>query len=642
MGRIMFPDLSTVSTIAFDTETSGLDPHEDYPVGYVVTWGFRPEESKYYPIRHEGGGNLEPGPVIDFLRRTLARPDLRVVMHHAAFDLWMAHKDGIEVNGPAEDTGLNDPLINENMGTTAGLRSAGYFGTKFLPGYSLAACCSRARVQSKKGEPMYEHLAARFGGAANRDQMSNYWKLPGDDEMAVEYAEGDGTSTIQLWAWQQGQLDEQDLRRVWKVECDLIPVLHRARLRGVPIDENELGRVHERVKTMRAEAVEKVGGINVRAPSDLAPYLASTATSGKSDLLSPLMGKEEREAAVKELWDESIVPFPPMTKPSKRFPNGQPSFSTAYLKSFDAGADIIAVRKLAHLEDFSLVPLMEKHLYKGKVYPNFWQLASDDYGTVTGRLSSSGPNLQQVTKRNKELGKLYRRVFVPPAGMKLWEVDYSQCEYRLFAHFAKSEKLIKGYNEDGIDMHSMVAELLSLDRSTAKNMNFGMLYGMGVRSLAGHLGLSVEEAKRLRDEYFARIPEAGVFMRMAGDRAKVRGYIKTLLGRRRRYTDPVKFSYQAINSICQGGNADIIKLKMVEIDDYLRSTGYGDFAFSVHDALVLFLDPANDNEAIKEIQRIGSHFTKEEHGFELRCRQELECEFPGGDNWADASYGVAA
>lgn len=626
----MFPDLSTVNTIAYDTETTGLDPHNDRPVGYVFTWGFRKEESVYLPIRHEDGGNLEEGPVIDFARRTLRRTDLRVVMHNAAFDLWMSDKDGIEINGPIEDTGLNDPLIEENQ-----------------KGYSLFACCARARVQAKKGERMYAYLAERFGGKPTRDQMSNFWRLPGNDPMAVEYAEGDGTSTLQLWSWQQGQLDDQGLRRVWQVECDLIPVLHRARLRGVPIDVNELDRVHEQVKVMRADALKEIGGINPRAPSEVGPYVASIATGGKSDLIAPSVKKAEREAMIQEAWDTDIVPFPPRTAPTERFPNGQLSYSTAYLKSFSGGKKIVDVRKLAHLEDFSLVPLKTKHLHKGKVFPNFWQLASDDFGTVTGRLSSSGPNLQQVTKRNVALGVLYRRIFVPPEGMELWELDYSQCEYRLFAHFSQSEMLIKGYNEQGINMHKMVQNLLGFPDtlegySMSKNMNFGMLYGMGGNSLAGHLGVTLEEAKRLRATYLERIPEARQFMRLASNRAKTRGYIRTLLGRRRRYPNPVKQSYQAINSICQGGNADIVKLKMVEIDDYLRSTGWGHFAFSVHDAFVLYLDPARSKQAVAEIQKIGAEFTKERHGFELRCRQELESEYTGGANWAIASYGDKA
>ena len=632
----MFPDLSTVNTIAFDTETSGLHPHNDYPVGYVVTWGFRPEESKYYPIRHEGGGNLESDEVISFVRKTLARSDLRVVMHNAAFDLWMSEKDGIRVNGPIEDTGINAALINENMGTKAGLLAAGYSGKQFLTGYSLASCCSRADVQAKRGEPMYEHLAARFGGDAAKGQMSNYWRLPGDDEMAVEYAEGDGTSTLQLWAWQQSRLDRDDLRRVWKVECDLIPVLHRARVRGVPIDEDELGRVHEHVKKLRAECIEAIGGINPRAPSQVGPYIESIATSGFSDTLSPDLSKEERRSLVMEKWDTDIVPLPPMTKPTDRFPEGQPSYSTKYLKRFSGGAPIIKVREYAHLEDFSIVPLIERHIHNGKIYPNFWQLATDDYGTVTGRLSASDPSPQQVTKRKKHLGKLYRRVFIPPEGMRFWEQDYSQCEYRLFAHYSQAESLIKGYNEDGIDMHDLVARLLGLPRDQAKNMNFGILYGMGDRSLAEHLGIPVSEAKNLKRQYFSEVPEAEHFMKRAAYAAEKRGYVRTLLGRRRRYTDPRKLSYQAINSICQGGNADIIKMKMVEVDDYLRSSGRGDFVFSIHDALVSYLDPANDHETAKEIERICTDFRKDVHGFDLRVGMKLDSGF--GRNWAEASY----
>ncbi|MGI9493886.1 MAG: DNA polymerase, partial [Geminicoccaceae bacterium] len=498
----MFPDLSTVSTIAFDTETSGLDPHDDRPVGYVVTWGFRPEESVYLPIRHEGGGNLEPGPVIEFVRKNLSRTDLRVVMHNAAFDLWMAGKDGIEINGPIEDTGLNDPLINENLSSKDGLRSAGYNGPGYMTGYSLAACCSRARVQAKLAQPMYEYLAKRFGGKPTRDQMSNFWKLPGDDEMAVDYAAGDGTSTLQLWAHQQGQLDSQDLRRVWKVECDLIPVLHRARVRGVPIDENELARVNEQITKESEEALEELGGLNPRAPSEIKKYLNDKATN---------YGEHE--------WDEKIVPRPGMTSPSKRFPQGQESYNKDYLNKFEIGQNIMWPRKLIHLKSSFISPLIERHLHNGMVYPNFWQLASDDYGTVTGRFSSSSPNLQQVPKRDKRLGRIFRRVFVPPEGMTLWEMDYSQCEYRLFAHFARSERLIRGYNEDDIDMHDMVAKLVSIGRDPAKTLNFAILYGAGAKRVAGQLGISVAEAKSLIAQYFQEIPEAKAFKDLASSRA---------------------------------------------------------------------------------------------------------------------------
>lgn len=666
-----FPNLSNADVIAFDTETSGLDPHKDRPVGYVFTWSMNPRDSIYLPIRHEGGGNLDPEPVIRFARDTLARTDLRVVMHNAAFDIWMAEKDDVIIKGAVEDTGLNAPLIDENLGK-----------------YNLQACCERAdkdivnrlkaiddriayvrtiiknlggkegkndldpelelatlltvkrslvRVQSKRAEPMYEHLASKFGGKANRDQMSNYWRLPGDDPIAVEYAAGDGTSTLQLWNYQQVELDVQDLRRVWRVESDLVQVLARARKRGVPVDVDYLGEMKKNVADLFEKAMVEIGNVNPRAPSEFRPFVESVATHGKSDLIPASTPKAEREKQVFEMWDEKVIPLPPKTKPSKTHPNGQLSFNTKYLKKNEETAKIVRARKLAHMESLFVIPLTERHVHNGHVYPNFWQMAADDYGTVTGRLSGSDPNLQQVTKRDKELAKILRPVFVAPEGYTLCEMDYSQAEYRLFAHFARAEKLIKAYNEDGIDMHEMVSNLLGMPRDQAKNMNFGMLYGMGDNSLAGHIGVSKAEAKRLKATYFAEVPEAEVFMEAAAKVAEERGYVRTLLGRRRRYRNPKDMSYMAINSICQGGNADIIKIKMIEVDDYLRSSGRGHFAFSVHDALVMYLSNEFDvEETAREVGRICTNFTREEHGFELRVGMKMDQGF--GKNWAEASF----
>jgi DNA polymerase I-like protein with 3'-5' exonuclease and polymerase domains len=615
----MFPDLSTVNTIAYDTETTGLDIHKDYPIGYVITWGMRPEESKYYPIRHEGGGNLEPGPVIDFIRRTLCRSDLRVVMHNAAFDLWMSHKDGITINGAIEDTGLNDPLIDENNKK-----------------YNLEACCARAKVQAKKAEQMYEYLAERFGGKATREQMANFYKLSGEDPMAVEYAEGDGTSTLQLWDWQQKELDKQELRRVWNIECGLIPVLHRSRLRGFPIQEDELDRLHSRVKVMRKEAVDKIGGINPKAPSEVGPYIASIATKGKSDELPPSLSKTEREAKILEMWNSDIIPVPERTKPSSRFPNGQLSFNKDYLAGFPEGELINDVRKIGHLEDSFIIPLKERHVHNGLIHPNFWQLASDDYGTVTGRLSCSDPNLQQVTKRDKKLGPIFRRVFVPPEGRILEEKDYEQCEYRLFAHYSKSKILIERINQPGSDVHKIVGDILNVERDKGKELNFSLVYGLGVKNLAKKLRCSVGDAKAHKWCYFQEFPEAETMSDRVQELVLERGYVMTLLGRRRRFRERRKDGYKGMNAICQGGNADIIKMKMIETDDYLRSTGYGEFGISVHDALVNFLDPAHREKASAEITQICKTFTKEQHGFKLRTNMELDEGF--GTNWAEASY----
>lgn len=595
----MFPDLSTVNTVAFDTETTGLNWREDQTVGLVLTWGMGPDETRYYPIRHTGGGNLEAAPVLRFFRDLFKRIDLRVVMHNAAFDLLFASKDGIEILGPIEDTQINEALIDENA------RS-----------YSLDACCGRRGVQAKKGDPLYQHLAEVCGGKAERSQMENFHKLPGDDPLVVDYAAGDGTSTLQLWSAQQTELHRQNLGTVHTVECRLIPVLHRAKLRGVPIDEEELRRTRQQVVDMRDAAHVNVGLINVKSAAQVESYLQERISMG-----------------------EAVPPWP-RTRPSTRYPEGQNSFPAAYLESFEAGLRIVRVRKLSNLLSTFIDPMLERHIIRGMVYPSFSQTASDDYGTVTGRLSSFQPNMQQVPKRNKELGRLFRRSFIPPSGMVWWEADYSQCEYRLFAHYAKSEKLIRGYNEEGIDMHQMVAGLLDMPRSQAKNMNFGILYGMGDRSLAGHIGADLTTAKLKRAQYFLEIPEASDFSSKAARAVRDRGYIRTLLGRRRRWPDNLrlKLAYQAINAICQGGNADIMKAKMVEIDDFFEATGRGHLGFSVHDA-ANFFTPVGDQETPKEVCRIMTDFSQ---GFfagkPLRVRMEVDS--GSGANWAEASYGT--
>lgn len=594
----MFPDLSTSNAIALDTETSGLSMHTDYIVGFVLTWSPDPADSKYYPIRHEGGANLEAAPVVEYFKKLLLRTDLRVIMHNAEFDLMMLHRDGITVEGPTEDTGINAALINENMKS-----------------FSLAGCCEFHHVQAKKSEPMYEHLAQVFGGKADRHQMANYYKLAGDDEVAVDYACGDGTSTFQLWQAQQKELDDQELRRVWNVECRLIKTLHRAKMRGIHVDVNRLDEVQEQIENELAIAEAEVDHINIGSGAEVQAWLEKQIARGEH------------------------VPAWVNTEPTKRFPQGKPSFTGKYLGRFPVGQKLSAVRKLAKLSNGFITPLRETHLVGNKVYPSFSQTKSDDWGTVTGRMSSFKPNMQQVPKKDKRLGKIFRRIFIPPPGMTWWEMDYSQCEYRLFAHYSKSETLIRGYNEEGLNMHKIVADMLGQSYDFAKNMNFGILYGMGDKSLAGHLGVSLAEAKEYRARYFQMIPEAKDVTEMSAKICRKHGYIRTLLGRKRRWMNPRKFDYQALNAFCQGGNADIMKLKMVETEDYMMSEGVGEYGFSVHDANEFFL-PVNDNRTSEEVRRICEDLS--DAPFKHPLRVDMKMDSGSGANWSIASYGEAA
>ena len=205
--------------IAFDTETTGLTV-KDKVCGWVIT---DEHHSLYVPVRHEGGGNIPDAQEFEkalynaFYSRYLS--GIRTVGHNLGFDLRIAARHGVVIAGPVEDTMINESVIND-----------------LTVGYGLEECAARHQVAAKKGAEIYAAIAAKFGGLADRKQMQHFYKMAGDDPVVVDYATGDGTSTLELRGKQQVLLDRDDLRRVWKLECDLIPYLARMHSRGLRID----------------------------------------------------------------------------------------------------------------------------------------------------------------------------------------------------------------------------------------------------------------------------------------------------------------------------------------------------------------------------------------------------------------------
>lgn len=577
-----FPDLPDDQTVAIDTETTGLDWRKDHTVGLVLTWGDKPDETAYHPIRHAGSGNLDAENTLAYYRGLLKSPRRRAIMHNAAFDLDFLANDDVKVAGPIEDTSINATLLDENAKR-----------------FSLEACCSRMGVQEKKGDALYAHLASLFGGEPERSQMANFHKLEADDPYAHMYAGGDGTSTYQLWGAQQEQLNHQNLRRVWGVESNLINVLHRCKRRGVKVDEERLQAVRQKVTQYRDEAQAVIGEINVRSSPQIRKYLESLG---------------------------SDIPVWPTTA------KGNPSFPEKYLDSFPQGQAIVRVRKFSNLLASFINPLEEEHIWNGRVHASFQQTASDDYGTVSGRLSSYRPNLQQVPKRNKELGMLFRSIFVPDEGMIWGDDDWSQMEYRLFAHYAGIQQLIDGYNQGDTDIHSYVAELTGLERDLAKRVNLALLYGMGPKTMADNLGISLNKAKSIRNTYYDRIPEAQTFHKRAEHIAATRGYVFSLLGRRRRFPDR-RFAYKAISGICQSSNADAVKAKMVELHSYFEENG-GNLFFTTHDAFS-YQVPKDKPDAFSNVKNILEDFGPNSS---IPLSVKIQIDHGQGSNWAEATY----
>jgi DNA polymerase-1 len=249
------------------------------------------------------------------------------------------------------------------------------------------------------------------------------------------------------------------------------------------------------------------------------------------------------------------------------------------------------VRHLDKLRETFVKGILEKHI-NGRIYTQFHQLRSDSNGTVSGRMSSSLPNLQQIPIRSDE-GKLVRSIFIPEEGQRWFKNDWPQVEYRLIVHDAASLKLAgaqavvdKYRTDENADFHQIVADMTGLDRYAAKTVNFGLAYGEGVAKLCATLGLSREKGETLLKEYHRRAPFIKQLSSGCMSIAARTGEIETLLGRIRRFDtweirhgDEITyfrerrpgsrraFTHAALNARIQGSAADIMKLAMVNIWD---------------------------------------------------------------------------
>jgi DNA polymerase-1 len=317
---------------------------------------------------------------------------------------------------------------------------------------------------------------------------------------------------------------------------------------------------------------------------------------------------------------------------------GNPSFTEKWLNKTPEGQKIVSARKVRTIIDQFIQPMVDSHVFKGRVHTSFNQLRGDGYGVISGRFSSSFPNLQQVPKHNHELSALYRSIFAADPGYLFYEADYSQCEPRLFAHYSKAPALVEGYNSTPpVDMHDVVAKMMNADRETvAKRMNMGLLTGMWPKTLAEHMGWDIGTAKRMWNEWFGIFPEIRTFQDKATHIMGTRGFVRTILGRRCRLDNP-RFAYQATSRIIQGSNADILKWKMREA--LLLAEQMGDhlhMLLTVHDSLEWqATDDARGRECSREIVEACSDVQCEP--FNLRVPFKMDVK--RGVTWSEATFG---
>lgn len=434
-------------------------------------------------------------------------------------------------------------------------------------------------------------------------------------EVIDEPVSGEGLTALAMGAGIDRRLKAARLTRLMReMEMPLVPVLARMERNGIRIDVEELSgflaEVHDKLDASTKRIYELAGEeFNLRSSQQMAKVLFT---------------------------DLGL-------KPRGKTPGGVPSTSFAVLekikKEHPVVEEIQAWRKLEKMRSTYLEPLPKAAGEDGRIHTTFNQLA-----TATGRLSSSAPNLQNIPIRG-DMGLRMRACFTAEPGNLLVAADYSQIELRVLAHYSQERALVDAFR-NGRDIHSSTAgilfdkaadEVAREERSTAKTINFGLIYGMGPQKLAGELGIKLTEAKEFIERYFERLSGLRDFYESVEHRAKELGHVTTLAGRRRLLPDINSRSQnlqsqarrQAINTLIQGSAADLIKLAMLAVDSDKELASLGaKLILQVHDELLVECPAAAAPEVGKRLEALMVGI------YELDV--PLAVDFGVGNNWAEA------
>jgi len=555
-------ELNRAELIAFDTETTSIDQMSAELVGIALA--IDSERGFYVPVGHRvagehGQGDMFAQPVgdqlpldtvVEALRGPLENTDIPKTAHNAVYDLMIMRRHGIEVAPVTFDTMIaewvNNPISK-------------FLGLKGLVAQTL--------------DVQMTEISELLGKGKKQRSMASV-----DIEEAAPYAAADATMTLRLVEPLAGQLRDADLDTLYaSLEVPLIPIISGMQHKGVALDVDFLREMSSRLKSEIAAleaSITEAGGIgkfNIGSPKQLNRVLFEELKLPTDGLKKTKLGFSTDAATLDALKDEHpivdmIVNYREVTKLKSTYVDALPSL---------VNADT------------------------GRVHTSYNQA-----GSATGRFSSNNPNLQNIPVRTEQ-GREVRRAFVAPAGYVLLAVDYSQIELRVMAHISEDETLIDAFHRE-LDIHQATAatvngiepeEVTYEQRSFAKRVNFGLMYGMGAFRLARDSDLTLAEADAFISTYFERMPGVKEYI----DRTKAfvwaNGYTETLYGRRRIYPairangnrrSTAAEERAAINMPIQGTAADILKQSMIDLDSRLAQEPYdAAMILQVHDELVL-------------------------------------------------------
>jgi DNA polymerase I-like protein with 3'-5' exonuclease and polymerase domains len=598
-----FPDLSKYDEIAIDLETKDPDlmkmgSGSVVGNGDVVGIALAVEGWRgYYPIAHEGGGNMDRKKVLKWFQEVLNLPADKI-FHNAMYDVAWIRALGLSINGRVIDTMIASALVDENQ-----MR------------YDLNSCAKRYTGKGKNESDLY--AAAKDWGV---DAKAEMYKLPAIYVGA--YAEQDASVTLDLWKQLKQEIDIQDIKSIFDLETQLFPCLVDMKFLGVRVDVQGASQLKKQLVEEEQAVllqVKKETGIDTQ-------IWAARSIAQVFDKLNLDYDRTEKSQA--------------------------PSFTKNFLQNHPHPL----VNKIAQAREINkahttFIDTILKHSHKGRIHADINQLRSDNGGTVTGRFSYSNPNLQQIPARNKDLGPKIRGLFIPEEGHRWGCFDYSQQEPRLVVHYSALQNLygvgdvLDSYNNDpDTDFHTIVADMAQIPRSQAKVINLGLFYGMGKNKLQAELGISKDKANDLFKQYHAKVPFVKQMMDNVSQRAQDAGRVRTLLGRLCRFHlwEPNQFgihkslphdaallehgpgikrafTYKALNKLIQGSAADMTKKAMID----LYNEGIIPH-IQVHDELDISVESPEKAKKIIEIM---------ENAVKLEVPNKVDYE--SGDNWGN-------
>ena len=551
--------LNAADLVCLDTETTSLDQMQAQIVG--LSFACVAGEAAYLPLRHNYPGapdQLDFELAINKLKPWLANASKPKLGQNSKYDLHVFANHGIAVNGYVHDTLLQSYALESHQRHNMDSLASRHLGTKTI---------------------LFEEVAGKGASQIGFDQVSI--------EKATEYSAEDSDVTLQLHGAMYPQIAaDPKLKYIYEtIEMPVSRVLLTMERNGVLIDASLL-------QTQSAEL-----GLKMLALEAKAHELAGQPFN---------LGSPKQLGEI--LFDKQGI------KPLKKTPGGAPSTDEETLEKlaedYPLPKAILEYRSVAKLKSTYTDKLPRMVNAKtGRVHTNYAQAVA-----VTGRLSSTDPNLQNIPVRTAE-GRRIREAFIAPPGSVILSADYSQIELRIMAHLSGDKGLLDAF-ANGEDVHRATAsevfgvprdEVSSEQRRYAKVINFGLIYGMSAFGLAANLGIERAAAASYIERYFARYPGVAAYMERTRNVAREAGYVETVFGRRLWLPD-IRSSNQgrrqgaeraAINAPMQGTAADLIKLAMIAVQGWLEQEKLQTkLVMQVHDELVLEV-PESELERVK-------------------------------------------